>query len=274
MSLSGTPHRLARALIGAAWGWVFLVGLLTFWGAWEIPARMPDINEVATTHLFLFPVSLVLFLALSWLRKSHDDAEANPWFQSVSRWRATVGVWVLLLLHPVSCGLYPAVFNLDTRTVEDIRREVAKLQVGAPRADVEKLIGTLNATLPVSMGTDLVQHRVRQAEVVRYLTERDPATRKALWPRLSRATFVFMPWGLKPGEEPDLAGREQVFLRRSRATSDIGVDKIKVRYGRGFVMEEMVYSSNRQLTENRGTCTIHLTVPAPPEASFPYPCPP
>lgn len=274
MSLSGTPHRLARALIAASWGWAFLVGLLTFWGAWEIPARMPDINEVATTHLFLFPVSLVLFLALSWLRKSHDDAEANPGFRSVSRWRATVGVWLLLLLHPVSCGLYPAVFNLDTRTVEDIRREVAKLQVGASRAQIEQLIETLNVTLPVSMGTDLAQHRSRLAEVARYVTERDPAVRKALRPRLSRATFVFTPWGLKPGEEPDLAGREQVFLRRSRATSDIGVDKIRVRYGPGFTAEEIVYSSNRQLTEFRSPCTIHLTVPAPPEASFPYPCPP
>jgi hypothetical protein len=266
--------RLARVLIGAVWGWVLLVVLLTFWGAWEIPARMPDVNEVATIHLFLFPVSLVLFLVLSWLRKSHDDAEVTPGLRSSARWHATVGVWVLLLLHPVSCGLYPAAFNLDMKTVEDISREVGKLQVEFSRAQVEQLIMNLNRTLPVSMGTDLAQHRMRQAEVERYLTERDPAFRKALWPRLSRATFVFIPWGLKPGVEPDLEGREQLFLRRSRATSDIGVDKIKVRYGRGFMMEEVVYSSNRQLTEFRTPCTIHLIVPSPPEASFPYPCPP
>lgn len=268
------PVRLARALTGAVWGWVLLVVLLTFWGAWEIPARMPDVSEVATTHLFLFPVSLVLFLALSWLRKSHDDAEGKPGSRSYRRWPATVGVWVLLILHPISCGLYPATFNLDTKTVESIRREVGNLQAGVPRARVEQLITNLNRTLPVSMETDLAQHRARQAEVERYFSERDPATRKALWPRLSRATFVFIPWSMKPDVEPELEGREQLFLRRSRATSDIGVDRIKVRYGPGFTMEEMVYSSNRQLAEFRRPCTVHLIVPAPPDSSFPYPCPP
>jgi hypothetical protein len=268
------PPLLARALIGAAWAWALLVCALTFWRVWEIPVRMPEINEIATTHLFLVPVSLALFLALSWLRKCHNDPDADPGFRSFARWRASVGLWVLLVLHPVSCSLYPAAINLDRRTVEDIRRAVGNVPVGTARTDVEKLIGTLNATLPVSMGTDLEQHRARQAEVVRYIAERDPAVRKELWPRLARANFVFIPWGLKSGEEPERGGREQVFLRRSRATSDIGVDKIRVRYGPDFRMQDLAYSSNRQLTEFRGTCTIHLTVPAPPEASFPYPCPP
>jgi hypothetical protein len=37
-------------------------------------------------------------------------------------------------------------------------------------------------------------------------------------------------------------------------------------------VEEIVYTSNRQLTEVRGPCTVHLVVPSPPETSFPYPC--
>lgn len=268
------PSLLARALVEAVWAWALLVCAITFWRVREIPSRMPDINEVATTHLFLFPISLILFFGLSWLRKRQDDPDADPGFRSFARWRATVGLWVLLVLHPLSCGLYPAVLNLDSTTVEDISAEVSKLRVGASRAEVEQLIQTLNRTLPVSMGTDLAQYRAHQAEVAHYMAEHDPTLRRELWPHLSRANFVFIPWGLKAGEEPDPAGREQLFLRRSRATSDIGVDKIRVRYGPDSRMQDLGYSSNRQLTENRGTCTVHLTVPAPPEASFPYPCPP
>lgn len=269
----GGPPWLGRALISGAWGWVILVIALTFWGAWEIPARMPEINEVATTHLFLFPVSFLLFLSLSWLRQRHDDPEADPGFRSFPRWRATAGVWVLLFLHPVSCGLYPAVFNLDTRTVEDIRQAVGSLHVGTSRAEVEKLIETLNATLPVSMRTDLARHQSRRAEVARFMAEKDQAVRQDLWRSFSHATLVFIPWGLKAGAMPDREAREQVFLRRERASSDIGVDKIRVRYAPAFTVEEIVYTSNRQLTEVRGPCTVHLVVPSPPEASFPYPCP-
>ena len=179
----------------------------------------------------------------------------------------------MLFLHPVACGLYPAVFNVDTRTVEDISRTVAAMQVGMSRAALDQQIVALNATLPVSMGTDLAQHRRHQGEVSRYLTERDQAVRRELWPLLSRATLVFVPWDKTSGGEPDREAREQVFHRRMRASSDIGVDTIRIRYGPSFTVEEIVYSSNRQLLMERQPCTVHLIVPAPPEASFPYPCP-
>ena len=250
-----------------------LVLALSFWGAWDIPARLPDINEVATTHLFLAPVSLVLFFVLSWIRQYYDDDAAHPGPRPFSRWRATLGIWILAFLHPVSCGLYPAAFNLDTRTVEAISQAVGTMQVGMPRDEMERRIVELNAALPVSMQMDRERHRGDRQAVARYLAEKDPAARRQLWPALSRATLVFIPWGLKPGEEPYRNGREQVFLRRTRTTSDIGVDKVRVRYGPAFTVDEIVYSSNRQLTMEREPCTVHLVVPAPPEASFPYPCP-
>jgi hypothetical protein len=250
-----------------------LVIALSFWGAWDIPARLPDINDVATTHLFLAPVSMLLFLVLSWIRKHYDDEATHPGPRPFARWRATLGIWILAFLHPIACGLYPAAFNLDTRTVEDISRAVGTLRVGMPRDEVERRIVELNAALPISMQMDHERHRGDQQAVVRYLAEKDPAARRQLWPALSRATLVFIPWGLKPGEEPYRTAREQVFLHRTRATSDIGVDKIRVRYGPAFTAEEIVYSSNRQLTMERTPCTVHLVVPAPPEASFPYPCP-
>jgi len=250
-----------------------LVIALSFWGAWDIPARLPDINEVATTHLFLAPVSLILFFVLSWIRQYYDDEEAHPGPRPFPRWRATLGIWVLAFLHPVSCGLYPAAFNLDTRTVEDISQAVGTMQAGMPRDEVERRIVELNASLPISMETDRGRHRRLQEEAARYLATQDAAVRRSLWPALSRATLVFIPWNGKLAEEPDRNAREQVFLRRTRATSDIGVDKIRVRYGPAFTTEEIVYSSNRQLTEERAPCTVHLAMPAPPEASFPYPCP-
>ncbi len=250
-----------------------LVIALSFWGAWDIPVRLPDINDIATTHLFLFPVSMLLFLVLSWLRKYYDDEEAHPGPRPFPRWRTTIGIWMLGFLHPVSCGLYPAAFNLDTRTVEDISQVVETMPAGMPRDEVERRIVELNATLPISMRMDRDRHREDQQAVVRYLAEKDPTARQQLWPALSRVTLVFIPWSGKLSEEPDRNGREQVFLRRTRATSDIGVDKIRVRYGPAFTAEEIVYSSNRQLTMEREPCTVHLAVPAPPEASFPYPCP-
>ncbi len=252
---------------------MLLVAALSFWGAWDIPARLPDINDVATTHLFLAPVSLILFLVLSWLRQYYDDETAHPGPRPFARWRATMGIWILAFLHPVSCGLYPAAFNLDTRTVEQITQAVGVMRAGMPRAEMEQRIVELNAALPVSMETDRSRHRRLQEEAARYLDERDAAVRRQLWPELSRATLVFIPWGLKPGHEPERNAREQVFLRRTRATSDIGVDTIRVRYGPALTVEEIVYSSNRQLLMERQPCTIHVMIPAPPETSFPYPCP-
>lgn len=267
------PHWLGRALLYAAWGWVALVSALTFWRAWEIPARMPEINEVAATHLFLFPITLLLFFSLSWIRQRNDSASADSGSRSFVRWRATLGIWLLAFLHPVSCGIYPWAFNLDNRTVEEIARTVESMKVGMTREEVEKQIAALNATLPVSMGTDLEQHHRHQSEVSRYLAEKDPAIRRQLWLVIARVTQVFVPWSLKPPAEPDREAREQLFQRRMRATSDIGVDRIRVRYGPSFTVEEIVYSSNRQLTMERQPCTVHSIVPAPPEASFPYPCP-
>jgi len=266
------PYWIGRAVVPAAWAWILLVVVLSFWGAWDIPSRLPDINEVATAHLFLAPVSLLLFLLVSWTRKRFDD-EAHPGPRPFVRWRATLGIWLLAFLHPVSCGLYPMAFNLDTRTVEDISRAVRSMQVGMPRDEVEQRIVALNAALPISMQMDQARHRRDQQDVARYLAEKDPAARRQLWPALSRDTFVFIPWGTKPGEEPDRNAREQVFLRRVRASSDIGVDKIQIRYGPVFLAEEIVYSSNRQLLMESQPCTVHAMIPAPPDAEFPYPCP-
>jgi hypothetical protein len=273
MKLDIAPDRVGKALVPAAWGWALLVLAVTFWGAWDIPARLPDINDVATSHLFLFPVSLVLFFLLSWIRQYYDDEQTHPGPRPFVRWRATLGIWALLFLHPVSCGLYPAAFDIDDRTVEEISRAVGTMRAGMSRADVEKRIIEMNAVLPISMRTDREQHRRRQEEVARYLLEKDPAVRRRIWPDLARATLVFIPWGAKPGEEPDPTAREQVFLRRTRASSDIGVDTLRVRYTPAFTVDEIVYSSNRQLTMEREPCTVHLKIPAPPATYFPYPCP-
>ena len=130
MRLAIPPFRLGEALVPAAWGWALLVVSVTFWKIWEIPARLPDINEVATTHLFLFPVSLALFFLLSWIRQYYDDEQAHPGPRPFVRWRATVGIWMLALLHPVSCALYPAVFNLDDRT------DIAEMPLRPARGDL------------------------------------------------------------------------------------------------------------------------------------------
>ena len=273
MSSLKNPYWIRRAGVPAAWAWILLVVVLSFWGAWDIPARLPDINDVATTHLFLAPVSLILFMLLSWIRKHDDDGAAQPGPRPFSRWRATAGIWALIVLHPVSCGLYPAVMNLDDRTVDAVTRVVGAMPVGLPRVEVERRLVELNALLPISMATDRSRHRKLQDAAARYLSEKNAAVRRVLWPELSRATLVFIPWSGKLAEEPDRNAREQVFLRRTRATSDIGVDKIRVRYGPAWTVEEIVYSSNRQLLMERQPCTVHIIVPAPPEASFPYPCP-
>jgi hypothetical protein len=273
MKLDIAPYRVGMALVPAAWGWALLVAAVTFWGVWDIPARLPDINDVATTHLFLVPVSLVLFFLLSWIRRYYDDEQALPGPRPFVRWRATLGIWVLLFLHPVSCGLYPAAFNIDDWTVEEISRAVGTMRVGMPRAEVEQRIIELNTTLPISMRTDREHHRGLQEEVARYLLEKDPAVRLQIWRGLARATLVFIPWGATPEKEPDPTAREQVFLRRTRASSDIGVDKLLVRYTPTFTVDEILYSSNRQLTMAREPCTVHLKVPAPPATNFPYPCP-
>jgi len=52
--------------------------LVLFWGAWDIPARMPDINEVATAHLFLAPVSLILFFVLREEQMSRESSSSQP----------------------------------------------------------------------------------------------------------------------------------------------------------------------------------------------------
>jgi len=264
------PTWLGRMLLLAAWAWILLVITVTFWNAWEIPARMPEINDVATVHAFLFPISLLLFLSLSWARQRQDNPETGWGRRSFPRWRATMALWLLVLVHPASCGLYPAMYNLDDETVAEISGAVKAMPVGISRGDVEKRILELNGSLPVSMKANAETHRMRQAEVADYLAG-DPVVRHRLWPSVSRAMFVFIPWGEK-GEEPNPES-PQVFIRRMRPTSDIGVDRLTIRYGPSSRMEEITYSSNRQLTEERSTCTVHLVVPAPPEASFPYPCP-
>ena len=273
MSSLKNPYWIGRAVVPAAWAWILLVGVLSFWGAWDIPSRLPDINETATTHLFLAPISLILFLLVSWIRKHYDDEGTHPGPRPFTRWRATLGIWLLAFLHPVSCGLYPTAFNLDTRTVEAISRAVNAMQVGMTRDEMEKRIVALNAALPISMQMDQERHRRDQQYVARYLTAQDPAARRQLWPALSSATFVFIPWGTKLGEEPDRNAREQVFLRRMRVSSNIGVDRIQIRYGPAFGVEEVVYSSNRQLLMESQPCTIHAVIPVPPDAEFPYPCP-
>jgi len=258
--------------VPASWAWILLVAALSFWGSWEIPTRLPDINDVATTHLFLAPVSLFLFLIVSWLRKRDDDDEGAPSARPFVRRYATLGLWVLAGLHPISCGLYPALFDLDARTVEAVTRAVGTISVGMPRAEVDARLVAMNATLPISMTMDRSRHQQLQDQAARLITEQDATSNRQVWRELSQAPFVFIPWGVKPGEEPDRNARDQVFLRRTRATSDIGVDRIVIRYGPAFMVEEMVYSSNRQLTMERTTCTVHLIVPSSPETSFPYPC--
>src|SRR5207244_11614523 len=124
--------------VAADWGWVLLVGVLTFWVILDIPGRLPDINEVATTHLFLFPVSMALFFLLSWLRQYYDDEPSPPDPRPFVRWRATLGIWTLALLHPVSCALYPAVSNLTDRTVAAFCRVVGGMRGGMPRDEVEQ----------------------------------------------------------------------------------------------------------------------------------------
>src|SRR5207247_120263 len=152
----------------------------TFWRAWEIPARLPEINEIATAHLFFFPVSLLLFLLLSWIRQRRDES-GNRTYQSFPRWRATLVIWLLVFLHPVSCGLYPALFNLDTRTVQEITRTVGQMSPGMPRAEAEKRILALNATLPIPMGADGTEHRLRERQVAQYLSSQEPGERERLW---------------------------------------------------------------------------------------------
>ena len=255
--------RWGPTLILAAWVWIAVVLNVTFWQVWDIPKRLPEINAIATEHLFLAPVSLLLFFALSWIRRQRDEAEGK--FTTSPRWRATLAIWLLAFLHPVSCGLYPSLFNLDSRTVEGITSAVAKMQAGMSRAEVERQIVALNADLPIPMETNRAEHEAHARAVARYLSTPDPGERQRLRSDISRAILVFVP--SSPGS------REELYERRIRASSDIGVDRIKVRYGTGDKVEEIIYSSNRQLTEVRGACTIHVIVPAPPETSFPYPCP-
>src|SRR5713101_7863981 len=140
MKIDIARDRVVKASFPAAWVWALMVVVVTFWRAWDIPARLPDINDVATTLLFLFPVSLVLFILLSWIRQYSDDEQAHPGPRPFVRWRATLGIWVLLFLHPVSCGLYPAAFDIDDRTVEEISRAVGAMRAGMSRAAVEKRI--------------------------------------------------------------------------------------------------------------------------------------
>lgn len=262
--------RWGRTVILAAWVWIALVLAVTFWRVWDIPRRLPEINAVATKHLFLFPVSLLLFFALSWIRQQRDNGEGG--LHTFPRWYATIGIWLLAFLHPVSCGLYPAVFNFDSRTVEEITRAVGNMQVGMSRDEVERKIVALNDDLPIPMATNQTEHEAHARAVAQFLNRSDPGEQQRLWPGISRAILVFVPWG-PDGKPPTPGARGQLFQRRIRASSDIGVDRIKVRYGAGDKVEEIIYSSNRQLTEVRSTCTIHLIVPAPPETSFPYPCP-
>ena len=262
--------RWGPALILAAWAWIAVVLSVTFWRVWDIPKRLPEINAIATEHLFLVPVSLFLFFVLSWIRQQRDEAEVSR--STFPRWRATLGIWLLAFLHPVSCGLYPSVFNLDSRTMNEITSAVSKMQAGMSRTEVERQIVALNAELPISMETNWVEHEAHARAVARYLSTPDPEERQRIWSNLSRAILVFVPRG--PDGKPFSPGsREELYERRIRASSDIGVDRIKVRYGTGDKVEEIIYSSNRQLTEVRGACTIHVVVPAPPDTSFPYPCP-
>ena len=262
--------RWGPALILAAWAWIAVVLSVTFWRVWDIPKRLPEISAIATEHLFLFPVSLLLFFTLSWIRQQRDEAEARS--SAFQRWRATFGIWLLAFLHPISCGLYPSVFNLNSHTMKEITSAVSKMQVGMSRAEVERQIVALNAELPISMETNRAEHEAHARAVARYLSTPDPGERQRIWADISRAILVFVPRG--PAGQPFSPGsREELYERRIRASSDIGVDRIKVLYGTGETVEEIIYSSNRQLTEVRGACTIHVIVPAPPDTSFPYPCP-
>jgi hypothetical protein len=262
--------RWGPTLILAAWAWIAVVLGVTFWRVWDIPKRLPEINAIATAHLFLVPVSLLLFFALSWIRRQRDEAEGSQTL--FPRWRSTLAIWLLAFLHPVSCGLYPSVFNLDSRTTNEITSAVSKMQAGMSRAEVERQIVALNTGLPIAMETNRAEHEAHARAVARYLSTPDPEERQRLWSDISRAILVFVP--REPNGKPSSSGsREELYERRIRASSDIGVDRIKVRYGTADKVEEIIYSSNRQLTEVRGACTIHVIVPAPPETSFPYPCP-
>jgi hypothetical protein len=259
--------RWPSLVIAGAGLWVAVVLAITFWRAWDIPQRLPDINDVATMHLFLFPVSLLVFLTLSWVRQQHNQSGADH-----ARWRVTLLLWLLVFLHPVSCTLYPAVFNLDRQAVEGITTVVRTMQVGMPRDQVERKIIDLNQSLPVSMSIDDTQHEAEVKEVAQYLSTSDPEQRQRLRSKIVRATLVFVPVE-KAGQSAENNPREQVFQRRLRRSSDIGVDRIEVRYGPTDRLEQIIYSSNRQLTEVRAPCTIHFIVPAPPDTAFPYPCP-
>jgi hypothetical protein len=263
-------YRWGGAVIIGAWTWIALVLAVTFWRVWEIPKRLPEINEIATAHLFLFPLSLILFLTLSWVRQQGDLVPEGR-RRSYPRWQATLALVLLAFLHPVSCVLYPAVFNLDTRTVDAVAAAVRHMQVGMPRYDVHRGIVALNNGLPISMGTNASDHQKHQKQVEAYLTASD-ADRQRLWAELSRATLVFVPVGIdrKP---PAREAREEVFQRTVRTSSDIGADRLTLRYGPTGRLEEVIYSSNRQLTEVTAPCTIHIIVPASPDTSFPYPCP-
>jgi hypothetical protein len=262
--------RWGSSIILAAWAWIILVLAITFRRAWELPRRLPDVNAVATEHLFLFPISLLLFFTLSWIRKQHDEADGRG--NTLPRWSATIAIWLLAFLHPVSCGLYPAVFNLDNSTLEQITRSVGGMHIGMSRSEVEREIIVLNAKLPIPMGADQAEHETQARAVERYLSTNDADERARLWAQMSRAILIFVPWG-PGGTPPDPASASQFFQRRTRASSDMGQDRIKIRYGPGDKVEEIIYSSNRQLTEARGPCTIHVIVPSPAEASFPIPCP-
>ena len=262
--------RWGSPLVLAAWAWIILVLAVTFRRAWDLPRRLPDINAVATEHLFLVPVSFLLFFALSWIRKQQDATDGRG--NTFPRWRATIALWVLAFLHPVSCGLYPAVFNLDNSTQERITSSVAGMHRGMSRSEVEREIILLNARLPIPMGADQAEHETQARAVERYLSSRDAEERARIWAQISRAILIFVPWGPR-GTPPDPADPSQFFQRRTRASSDMGQDRIKIRYGPADQVEEIIYSSNRQLTEARGPCTIHLIVPPPAEASFPMPCP-
>jgi len=97
--------------------------------------------------LFLVPISFLLFFTLSWIRKQQDETDGRG--NTFPRWRATIALWLLAFLHPVSCGLYPAVFDLDSITLEQITRSVAGMHPGMSRSEVEREIAVLTAKLPI-----------------------------------------------------------------------------------------------------------------------------
>ena len=184
--------RWGPTLILAAWAWIAVVLGVTFWRVWDIPKRLPEINAIATEHLFLVPVSLLLFFALSWIRRQRDEAEGN--LTLFPRWRSTLAIWLLAFLHPVSCGLYPSVFNLDSRTTNEITSAVSQMQVGMSRAEVERQIVALNTDLPIAMETNRAEHEAHARAVTRYLSTPDPGSGSGSG-RTSRARF----WSLFRG---------------------------------------------------------------------------